>query len=241
MESAHYHKIGTEDAWHWWYVGRRRILLKILARFAPVRDKAVFEVGAGSGTTLATLAGLGAKVSGLEPSAEAREYAHSKGLALLEGDITKIPLPDSSLDTVLALDVLEHVADDQRAIGECARVLRPGGILIIFVPAFMFLWGKTDMDSHHLRRYTKRELIAKVKGQNLSVRFAGYFNFLLFLPILLGRKIIPIILPRLASENETFSPVINAILCHIFSFEARFVPPVSLPFGVSLAIVCEKI
>src|ERR1700753_4181248 len=100
-----------------------------------------------------------------------------------------LPFADSSFDVVCALDILEHLDDDLAAAQELYRVCKPGGSVIVFVPAFNFLWGYNDDYSHHKRRYVKGELIKLLTNAGFALDEAGYFNAVLFAPTLSARPL----------------------------------------------------
>src|SRR3954451_8167980 len=145
------------DERHWWYRGRRAVLNAVLAGVDLPPRPEILDAGCGSGRTLDELARLG-HASGIELNPfgvrAARERGHEGGGAPVES----IPHPDESFDLVTCLDVIEHTDDDVRALAELARVTKPGGHLIVTVPAHPRLWSAHDEINHHLRRYAPRSL-----------------------------------------------------------------------------------
>jgi SAM-dependent methyltransferase len=181
------------------------------------------------------------KASGIDMSSRAIEYCKERGLNDVSvGDATVLQYPDASFDAIIILDVIEHIEDDAAACRELARVLKPGGIVIIMVPAFMFLWGVTDVLSHHYRRYTKREIVARVKGANLSIARATYFNTFLFPLIALVRVTVRLLKIPVTSESEMGGSLGNAILYAIFRLESLALKYMNFPFGVSVLLVAIK-
>lgn len=146
MDIATYAVEAEVEATHWWFVGRRRLFGAELAKSGIKPTDRVLDIGTGTGANLRLLRSLGlAAVRGLDSSDEAIGYCVSKGLgAVQKGDICALPFADESFDFVLATDVIEHVDDDPAAAREIARVLAPGGIALISVPAFPSLWGLQD-------------------------------------------------------------------------------------------------
>src|SRR5437016_8075999 len=175
---------------HWWFVGRRRIIEGFVAavcREIGKRKPRILDVGCGTGANLQMLAQHGAS-EGVDVSSEALEFCRARGLSKVkQGAAEALPYEDASFDLVTGLDVVEHLDDDLSGLREMRRVLRPGGRALLFVPAFMFLWGVQDDISHHRRRYTLRELNQKVTAAGLSIERATYANISFFLPILVGR------------------------------------------------------
>jgi SAM-dependent methyltransferase len=177
----------------------------------------------------------------LDFSPEAIAYCRQKGLGEVDqGDICAMPFADGSFDLVLATDIIEHVEDDAQALLEIERVLKPDGLALITVPAFAQLWGLQDRVSHHKRRYLKPQLLGRIADARLQVLTAYYFNYLLFLPIWLARRLIDLLGIKLASEAELNSGLVNWVLGKVFLvdvFSARKIKP---PFGVSILAFVRK-
>lgn len=181
------------------------------------------------------------RVTGLDISEDAIAFCQEKGLGLVErGDICSMPFADESFDLVLATDVIEHVEDDGRALREIARVLKPGGVVLLTVPAFAMLWGLQDRVSRHKRRYRLGQLVEKVEIAGLHVSRAYYFNYLLFLPILLARRVIDALGIALQSESQVNNPLIDRVLSAIFAWDIRSAPVIRPPFGVSILMLAGK-
>jgi SAM-dependent methyltransferase len=171
-------------------------------------------------------------------SDEAVRWCADKGYGkVTRGDACALPFPDASFDLVLATDIIEHVDDDVLALGEIRRVLKPGGRVLVTVPAFPILWGLQDEIGHHKRRYRMAELVTRIGQADLVVHRRFHFNYLLFLPILLARRIIAVFGIRLQNENEVNSPLINRVLSWVFRFDVWTAPKVKPPFGVSCLAV----
>ena len=158
---------------HWWFIGRRRIVLAVLAaHLAPAADgrtpRRILDLGCGTGTMLAHLRRFG-EAEGVDADERAVGFCHARGedrVQLLESET--LPFPDDSFDLLTALDVLEHIEDDRWALREVARVLRPGGIFLATVPAYRWMWGAQDEISHHFRRYSAGELKRKIPEAGLD-------------------------------------------------------------------------
>src|SRR5438067_8021690 len=184
----------VEDT-HWWYVGRRRIISSFVQRICDElrsegkREPRILDIGCGTGGNLETLSKFG-QAEGVDISREALDFCRARGLAnVREGAAETLPFADESFDLVTGLDVVEHLDDDVAGLREMRRVLRPGGRCLLFVPAFMFLWGVQDDVSHHRRRYTLRELRRVMTEAGFEVERATYANITFFAPILAGRAL----------------------------------------------------
>jgi SAM-dependent methyltransferase len=153
---------------------------------------------------------------------------------------TELPFADESFDLVTALDVIEHLDDDVKGLGEIGRVLKPGAPAVIYVPAFQALWGPNDDQSGHKRRYRLPQLRAAAEEAGLKVERISYSNFAMFLPIWLGRKLLNLLGKTEASENRINHPWINNLLAWLFASEANWLRRHRLPFGVSVVCVVRK-
>lgn len=241
MEDSTYAIEAGIEATHWWFTGRRRLVGRMISALGIDRDARILDIGTSTGTNLRMLRALGFRhCEGLDASDEAVRWCAEKGYGkVTRGDATALPFPDASFDLVLATDIIEHVDDDAAALREMRRVLKPDGRVLITVPAFMLLWGLQDRIGHHKRRYRARDLLARAGQSGLRVRQAFYFNYLLFLPILLARVLIRLTNPRLQNENQINSPMINRVLTAIFRFDVWSAPKLKPPFGVSYLAVAS--
>lgn len=156
------------------------------------------------------------------------------------GAAERLPYADNSFDLVTALDVVEHLDDDVAALNEMRRVLRPGGRALLFVPAFMFLWGVQDDVSHHRRRYTRRGLQRAVRHAGFEVERVTYANISFFAPILLGRLLMRASGVRPASENNINVAALNGVLGRVLGTESSLLRHVNFPFGVSALCVARR-
>ena len=231
------------EAEHWWFVGRRKLFIREIARSQIELTARVLDLGTSTGTNLRMLRDSGfSNVAGLDLSEEALRFCREKYRGnVIRGDVTRLPFSHDWADLVLATDVIEHVDDDRAAIREIARVLKPGGVVLIAVPAFGLLWGLQDEVAQHKRRYRKREVEAMLFDAGLIVERSYYFNYLLFLPILLARTVLRLIRPNLSSENEINFPLMNRILSFIFTFDIATAPFIRAPFGVSVFLLATKL
>ena len=227
---------------HWWFVARRGILLNLLDRSLPKNARLdILDAGCGGGATMEALSRYG-RVRGMELSAEAVDFNRSRGRDVVEGAIEKIPFPDASFDLALALDVLEHVSDDLLALRDLHRVLRPGGSLLVTVPALQALWSPHDIANGHYRRYTLDELRGRIEQAGFEVVVATYFNTILF-PVILAVRTLGRLRPgheNGASDVGEVPGPLNFLLERTFSLEARLIGRRALPVGVSALCLVRK-
>lgn len=232
----------VEEA-HWWFVGRRRIIssfVEQIIRDLDTERPQILDIGCGTGANLELLAKFG-EAEGVDVSPEALAFCRTRGLqSVRQGEAEHLPYEDSSFDLVTGLDVVEHLDDDLAGLEEMRRVLRPGGRALIFVPAFMFLWGVQDDISNHRRRYTLGGLRQVVQQAGFEVERATYANITFFAPILLGRLLMRATGFRPASENNLTVGSLNRVLGSIFGAEAPVLRHLNLPFGVSIICVARR-
>lgn len=245
MDKTLYHNINQVEETHWWYKARRNIIFDSFKRVVAIyQNPKILDIGCGTGFNIAYLHQLGYhQVLGLDFSPDALEYGRARQLnELICGDAEKLPVHPDCCDIVLTLDIIEHLKDDRGALSEIFRVLRPGGTLIVFVPAFQFLWSFQDEISHHQRRYTVRELREKILQSGFELKKLTYVNSLLFPIVWFGRMVLKAFPRRfkITSESQMNPTWMNGILYYIFLTELPLLRFMDLPFGVSILCVCRK-
>lgn len=243
MESHIYQGLARIEDTHWWYVGRRAIIERLVPAPAAAEGKAVLSVGCGTGSEMAFLGRYGT-VTGIDADRSAVDFcaAHGHATNVVLGSAEKLPFSDGAFDFVFALDVLEHLGDEVAGVREAWRVLKAGGVFVVTVPAMPWLWSPADARAHHLRRYTKPRLAALLTGQGIHPERLSYFNTLLF-PLVAAVKLATHVFePRSAASAEVGLPPpgINRILKNIFSSERALLARFNLPFGVSIVAVARK-
>ena len=227
---------------HWWYRGRRRILEKLMRSLDLAPDSQILDAGCGSGRNMVDFARLGA-VTGVDISDASVERARLRDVGeVVQCSITTLPFADDHFDLAVCLDVIEHIEDEQGALRELYRVVRPGGSLLIAVPAYQWLWSEHDVINHHQRRYTRATLSAAAAQAGWETVRTTYFNTLL-LPI-------AIVWRRLARRSHVEGPSsdlqrmperLNLLLEWPLRFEARLIAGGGrIPAGLSLATVFRK-
>ncbi len=228
---------------HWWFVGRRRIIASFVARIIDSLHKdrpRILDVGCGTGANLELLGQFGL-AEGVDVSAQALDFCRARGLVeVQQGEAEQLPCEDQSFDLVTGLDVVEHLDDDLAGLREMHRVLRPGGYALVFVPAFMFLWGVQDDISNHRRRYTLRGLERVMREAGFEVERTSYVNITFFVPILLGRLLMRLTGFRPASENNLTLKSLNGVLGRIFGGESFVLEHLNFPFGVSIICAARR-
>ena len=241
MERVVFDRMAELDQDHWWFLARRRILEALIKRVVRPPQKAkVLEVGCGTGHNLAMLGKFG-KVEASELDRCARALASKR----LGRKVKEAKLPDLTMferngyDLIALLDVLEHVPDDLASLRAIHMRLKPGGALLLTVPANKWMWSAHDAAHHHFRRYTKKQLKELFLRSGLEIQLLSYFNTLLFPPIALARLIGKITRKESADDKLPRGPV-NAVLNRVFGLEAGLIGRLPMPFGVSLVAVVRR-
>ncbi len=244
MHPYEYEVMHAHELRHWWFRGRRRVLVDLLRGVAGSRAGSlrILDYGCGTGGNTPAYASFGAVV-GIEPDPAAVRLARERGGAqYCRTSGTELPFRRAVFDAVVASDVLEHIEDDLAAVSEIARVLRPGGAAIISVPAHQWLFSEHDAALHHFRRYSKAALRDVLERGGLRIRRLSYWNAALFPAICLRRLLVK---PRRGHEprsDTSSSPwLINEALAVLLAAEAAILRHAPLPWGVSLVGVAERV
>ena len=248
MQQHTYSIMHQVEETHWWFVGRRKIIGSFIERVCvglKLRAHAgeplnILDVGCGTGANLEMLSQFG-KAEGVDISAEALEFCRERGLQQVkQGAAESLPYESDSFDLVTGLDVVEHLDDDITGLKEMRRVLRRDGRAVLFVPAFMFLWGVQDDISHHRRRYTMAGLKEAVRKAGFEIERASYVNLSFFAPILFGRLLMRVTGLRPVSENNLTIGALNGMMGKLFAAERFLLRHLNFPFGVSIICVTRK-
>jgi SAM-dependent methyltransferase len=243
MEREQYDLMFHQEEGHWWYVGMRRIAEGLLERYfqpGPGRPE-ILDAGCGSGGTTVWLSRWG-RVTALDLMPEAVELARQRGIKrLLQASVEQLPFADASFDLLTSFDVLYHlgVGDDDAALAEFARVLRPGGLALIRVAAHDWLRGAHDRATHTRHRYHRAELTAKLQRAGLAVERESYANCLLF-PIAPLKRMIERHDPAGCADLWRPPAPINALLGGLLGLEAGPIARRGLPLGLSVVAVARK-
>jgi SAM-dependent methyltransferase len=248
VEEVAYGQFEALEDSHWWLRARRTLFFDLLDLLLPAqRPLRSLDVGCGYGAMLGELSRYGA-ATGLEVSEQAVEACRRRGFEdVLLSSAYSVPEPDESFDVVSFFDCLEHLEDDRAALREARRLLRPGGHVVVTLPAYNFLYANNDRVAHHQRRYTVGEIRSKLEASGFRLRKATYVNALLFpliLPIVLLKKLRERLLPRAGDTSTNLSRVpprpLNEALYRIFASERLLLRRASFPAGHSIFALAVK-
>ena len=244
MQQHTYAIMDEVEGSHWWFVGRRAILesfLKPICSSLVTRHSSlnILDVGCGTGANIEMLSQYG-EAEGVDVSEDALEFCRRKGLKVQKGLAETLPYADESFELTTALDVVEHLDDDIAGLKEMFRVTKRGGYSLIFVPAFMWLWGVQDDISNHRIRYTKKQIAERLEAAGYTVERATYANWTFFAPILAGRTIMKITGIKPESENNITISSLNGVFGKLFGAERLWLRNFNFPFGVSIVVVARK-
>jgi SAM-dependent methyltransferase len=247
MEERYYAEYSRIEREHWWFQARRSILGHLLNRMIePGIDCRILDIGCGTGASSGHLSQWG-DVTAFDISSSALSFCQrSMFHSAVQGDAMYLPFADDSFDLVCGLDMLEHLADDHAALAEILRVCRPGGQVLITVPAMQLLWSDHDVLNHHFRRYRRPQLSQLVADAGLRIDLITYFNTLMFPPIL-SIRLIGRLVRRLRPRREIVSDfahssagVFASVLRRVFALEGPLLGRVPMPVGVSLVCLARK-
>jgi len=244
MQDRLYEKMYEVEDRHWWFSAKRTIINSLLDRFlmrkVERRPLRLVDLGCGCGRTLQELP-PGVEGIGLDSSPLAVDFCAKRGVNARLGRVPdRMDLDEAAYDAVLLADVIEHVEDDDAVVAAAARLVAPGGIMIVTVPALPPLWSRWDEIHGHKRRYTKGRLAAVLDNDALKVEFISYFNTLL-LPPAVAARVITKGSGRVASAQlDVPARPLNAILRATFAAERHLLGRVALPVGLSLVALMRK-
>ncbi|MEP6754797.1 MAG: class I SAM-dependent methyltransferase [Chthonomonadales bacterium] len=241
MNAEEYTRMYQLEDSYWWFVGRHNLVLSFLnGVYSSRKDLVILDIGCGTGAMSQKLAKFGQVVSA-DFSPLALEFSRKRGLTdLCAADAMRLPIQSQTFDLIIALDILEHLPDDEAALAEFQRILKPGGRVIATVPAYMSLWSGHDVALMHFRRYTASGFRERYVKAKLDVERLSYAMTFLFPVVWLVRRVF---------ANKNAPPkaslvhvpgIANKILVWLLSCENAVIRLVSLPFGVTVFCMARR-
>ena len=245
MDPSEYRTIYAVEDRHWWYTGMRRVTQTLLRETYGRRDDLhILDAGSGTGGAMHYLAPFG-PVTGIDLSPLALDFCRDRGFVrLAQAGVTSLPFPDGSFDLVTSFDVLYHraVAGPGAALAEFGRVLRPGGRLLLRLPAYDRLRGRHDTVIHTARRFTAGGLADSLAAAGFAVERLTYANTILF-PLALAKRLAEPLLPGGRAGQSDIGPNppwLDAALSAVLGLEAVWLRRRDLPFGLSVIALARK-
>ena len=238
MDRSVYEAMADLDQRHWWYRARREVVAALIRRRAkPPQGARVLEVGCGTGHNLEMLSEFGT-VDALEVDEAARALAEKRlGRPVFDAPLPELAgMPEGAYDLVASLDVVEHIADDAASVASLAKRLKPGGKLVLTVPAHQWMWSAHDVVNHHQRRYSKAGFRKLIEGSSLKLEAIGYFNSLLF-PVAMAERLASKARGKDEADLGLPPKPINQALERVFAAERFAIGRIPLPPGLSLFAV----
>lgn len=259
MNADEYHKLAAVEDRMWYFRALHAHVERALAANFSGRPAQILDAGCGTGGLIVRLAprhptwrwtGIDAEPLACNFAAQRtrgdRANVGSTATALTVqaepeiklGSVTELPFADRTFDAVVSADVLYHVEDDARALAEFRRVLRPGGVVIVNVPAYQWLWSYHDEAVHSRRRYARRQLVRKLETAGFAAVRSTYWNTVAFPLIVARRKLLPA--PSGGSDVQLYPPVIEQAFDGAMALERGWLGWFGrLPFGSSVFAVAK--
>jgi len=235
-----YHRLERD---HFWFQGLHGLLTQLAA--SEPKTARVLDIGCASGEMLKALSAAGfSDVTGIDISERAVGLCRERGFTQVQVmDAAHPDFTGAVFDVIIAANIIEHIEDDEEALAQWRRILKPGGTLVVLTSAFMFLWSEHDRVNHHFRRYGRAELLDKLAAAGFALQRVSYWNFFLLGPIVLARFLRKLLPSRAASAKDDLSlpPAwLNAVLTGLLRFENLLLRYINLPWGVTIFAVAER-
>jgi ubiquinone/menaquinone biosynthesis C-methylase UbiE len=249
MNVEEYERMYTLEDTYWWFQGRMRMIETILKAYMKKKPRSgrVLDVGCGTGLMLNRMKRW--NPVGMDLSKQSMKFCKHRGIKnLMIGNVLEIPLKNQSMDLVLALDLIEHVENDQGMIQELSRVTRPGGYLMATVPAHQHLWSDHDIALHHHRRYSFSGFKRLLKSGGFEpVKYSYGITFTYH--GITAFRYLQRWWQKATGVQETARPkthliplpwFLNTPLIKLLHIEAFLLKYINLPFGISIMALCKK-
>lgn len=230
---------------HFWYKARKKLIFSLLntvySRFD--KNRKILDIGSGTGVEIEELMKFG-NVTALDLNQEAIKILKQQYQCdTIIGNIELLELPSNQYDCVCCFDIFEHLKKDEIALKKIYNSLKPNGFLIFTVPAHQFIYSCHDKTMGHYRRYKKRQIVNVLKLENFKIIKIGYWNFILFFPIVILRLTKKLLLYKktYSSEAKQLAVPLNYLLYKILNIDNYLISKnLNLPIGLSIYGICKK-
>ncbi len=241
MDKDEFDKINKLENTHWWYVGTREICFSILKKYLPNNKLKILDIGCGTGGNMQALKQFG-DVEGNDIEPYTIQVCREKGFNCYVADVRSNKLAENTYDLITVFDVINQVSENQldTTIENIVCGLKPGGLLAIREPAIKFANGRHDLAVNIQKRFYANQMQQLLENHGLKVLHNTYINFLLFIPVLLRRKLALKMHPTPKSDIYELNPILNSLLLFVLRIEKFLLTYVNFPFGVSLFTVAQK-
>lgn len=242
MKKTEYGRMAHHEKTYWWHLGRLKIINTYLGKYAGKKKNVkILNIGCGTGGTLSTLEQYG-KVENVDVSDDAIAFMKKSGYKVKKVKGIELPYKDNTFDLVAAFDVLEHIEHDVDALKEWLRVLKPGGFVVMTIPAHQWLWSQHDVSLHHFRRYTTKDVKNKAKNAGLHPKRVSY-AIAFSVPLIIGFRVMNKVLGRKVDAETSYVPVpnfVNKFFTSLLGIEASAHKTIKFPIGTSVIAALEK-
>lgn len=244
MDASEHERLADFEEWYWWHRARQSIVTRLLRRYVGEAPNPILDVGCGTGATSAAIAN-GGQLLGIDLGPQAVASARERGLEVAQMDATSIGARSDCFGLVVALDVLEHLDDPMAAAREFRRALRPGGRLLVTVPAYQWLWSSHDVALGHRRRYTRNPLQELLRGAGFEVELCSYVMSAALPPAALVRLIERLPGRRRHDDAAESGYVdvpgwLNAILSRLVALDGHLVGRLPIPAGLTVVAIARR-
>ncbi len=254
MNEVVYHSNYQIENNYFWFLSRNSIVKNIFETLCnkdkKISNSKVLDIGCGTGGFAINLQNQGYEVYCLDTEPIALDYCKKRGLTNLFNcyiDELKNKLKSEGknenieFSTAFALDVIEHIEDDAKAINDIYDLLPIGGYFVATVPAYKWLWSEHDIIHMHYRRYNINQFEKLLKSQCFHIKYSSYFNTFLFPAVVVKRFLDKLLNKKSNSPVDVVSDTTNSILKSIFDKEKKFLPNIKFPFGLSIIVIAQKL
>lgn len=245
MERREYELMYLTEENHWWFKGKRKIILSQLENaLSHKRKLRILDIGCGTGIMMKNFERYGTAF-GMDIETTALNFCLKRGIKnIAHSNVAMLPFKTNSFDVVGIFDVIYHkgVKNDVEALKEIYRIVKPKGMLILTDSADMKLWSRHDIAAHARERYSLPKLASRLESSGFKIKRITYFNTILYPLVFIARKWDNLFNKNkvAASNIKKTSPLLNLILYNIFVLESKLLKILNLPFGVSILAIAEK-